>query len=124
MNRIIFIWCGIFSLLSTPTIGNAANPSLDITRQCRNMVPLFEELPVNEYFVTSMVSRQSDDLIIRAACGKKNICLFSFDHKSSNVKMLDRFEALWWDEPCVALGPNGDADHGRFAVDDTAPGRP
>ena len=72
------------------------------------MVSLYEELPVNECFVTSMVGRQSDDLVIGATVGKKEICLFSFDHRTSRVKMLDSFAAPWWDEPVVALGAEGD----------------
>ena len=72
------------------------------------MVPLFDALPANETFVTSMVRRPADDLIIGATCGKKRICLFSFDTGSLAVKMLDSFEALWWDEPRLALGPDGD----------------
>ena len=72
------------------------------------MVPLFEALPVNECMVTAMVHRQRDGLIIGATCGKKEICLFSFDPGSTTVKKLDCFEALWWDEPRLALGPEGD----------------
>ena len=85
-----------------------AEPALDLERESARMVPLFEALPVNESMVTAMVHRQRDGLIIGATCGKKEICLFSFDPSSTVVKKLDCFEALWWDEPRLALGPEGD----------------
>jgi len=108
MKYIFFVLFGIISLLLVINAGNTATPTLEITKECKEMVPLFNVLPVNESFVTSMVRRESDDLIIGSTCGKKQICLFSFNHTNSQVKMLDSFDALWWDEPCVALGPKGD----------------
>ncbi len=109
MYRIKFTSCAIFAFsLLLADAGNAASPALDLKRESAQMVPLFEALPVNECMVTAMVRRQRDGLIIGATCGKKEICLFSFDPSSTTVKMLDCFEALWWDEPRLALGPEGD----------------
>ena len=105
MYRIIFTSCAIFAF--APLLAGA-EPALDLERESAQMVPLFEALPVNECMVTAMVRRQRDGLIIGATCGKKEICLFSFDPGSTTVKMLDCFEALWWDEPRLALGPAGD----------------
>ena len=105
MYRITFTSCAIFAF--SPLLAGA-EPALDLERESARMVPLFEALPVNECMVTAMVYRQRDGLIIGATCGKKEICLFSFDPSSTAVKKLDCFEALWWDEPRLALGPEGD----------------
>ena len=105
MYRIKFTSCAIFAF--APLFAGA-EPALDLERESAQMVPLFEALPVNECMVTAMVHRQRDGLIIGATCGKKEICLFSFDPSSTVVKKLDCFEALWWDEPRLALGPEGD----------------
>ena len=105
MYRIKFTSCAIFAF--SPLLAGA-EPTLDLERESARMVPLFEALPVNESMVTAMVRRQRDGLIIGATCGKKEICLFSFDPSSTAVKKLDCFEALWWDEPRLALGPKGD----------------
>ena len=105
MYRIKFTSCAMFAF--SPLLAGA-EPALDLERESARMVPLFEALPVNECMVTAMVRRQRDGLIIGATCGKKEICLFSFDPSSTAVKKLDCFEALWWDEPRLALGPKGD----------------
>ena len=105
MYRIKFTSCAMFAF--SPLLAGA-EPALDLERESARMVPLFEALPVNECMVTAMVHRQHDGLIIGATCGKKEICLFSFDPSSTVVKKLDCFEALWWDEPRLALGPEGD----------------
>ena len=105
MYRITFTSCAILAF--SPLLAGA-EPALDLERESARMVPLFEALPVNECMVTAMVHRQRDGLIIGATCGKKEICLFSFDPSSMAVKKLDCFEALWWDEPRLALGPEGD----------------
>ena len=105
MYRIKFTSCAVFAF--SPLLAGA-EPALDLERENARMVPLFEALPVNECMVTAMVRRQRDGLIIGATCGKKEICLFSFDLSSMAVKKLDCFEALWWDEPRLALGPEGD----------------
>ena len=105
MYRITLTSCAMFAF--APLLANA-EPALDLERESARMVPLFEALPVNESMVTAMVHRQRDGLIIGATCGKKKICLFSFDPSSTTVKKLDCFEALWWDEPRLALGPEGD----------------
>ena len=105
MYRVTFTSCAMFAFA---TLLAGAEPALDLKRESTRMVPLFEALPVNECMVTAMVHRQRDGLIIGATCGKKEICLFSFDPSSTVVKKLDCFEALWWDEPRLALGPKGD----------------
>jgi Transglutaminase-like superfamily len=86
----------------------AALPALNIDENCEEVVPLYEALPINDTFVTDLVRREGDGLIIGAACGKQRICLFSFDADSAEVRLLDSFEAPWWDEPRLSLSPNGD----------------
>ena len=105
-----------FLLASLP--GQAAPPALAITEPCPEAIPLFGAIPANETFVTSTLCRETDGRLIGATCGKKAICLFSFDAETSEVKLLDSFEAPWWDEPRLALAPNGDIYLGaRLAYD-------
>ena len=99
-------WLVCAALVPAATAG-ATDPAIDITVKCEELVPLYNELPVNECFVNDLIRRENDDFVIGATCGKKQICLFSFDAKSGEVKRLDAFEALWWDEPRLALGPDG-----------------
>ncbi|MBI4585112.1 MAG: transglutaminase domain-containing protein [Planctomycetes bacterium] len=96
----------LFHCLWIPASG--ADPAIDIARECRELVPLYKELPPNECLVGALAYRESDGLILGATCGRKTICVFSYDHRSSKVALLDRMEALWCDEPRLALGPEGD----------------
>ena len=48
----------------------AVEPVLDIDKACVEMVPLYEAIPANETYVTSLVRRDSDGAIFGAACGK------------------------------------------------------
>ncbi|MEO2048925.1 MAG: transglutaminase domain-containing protein [Pirellulales bacterium] len=114
--------CGLLAFTLTPLLapsfGQTTVPTLPITEACQDLVPLFDALPVNDCQVTSLVRQSSDGLVIGATCGLKQICLFSFDPKRRHVKLLDCFEALWSDEPKIALGPEGDIYLGaRHAYD-------
>ncbi|MFH1743648.1 MAG: transglutaminase domain-containing protein [bacterium] len=113
MRRISYIFL-LITLCACATW--AISPTLEIDKLCPELVPLFKEISANETFVTSLVSRDSDDLVFGASCGKKKISLFSFNHKTSQLNLLDCFDALWWDEPVLALGPNGDVYLGSKCV--------
>ena len=99
--------CCVAAISVSAIADDGGRPSLAIAERGREVVPLFEALPVNDCFVTCLVTREKDDVVFGATCGKKRICLFSFDAKTSVVRQLDCFEALWWDEPRIALGPDG-----------------
>ncbi len=94
----------------------AVEPVLDIDKACVEMVPLYEAIPANETYVTSLVRRDSDGAIFGAACGKTTLSLFRFDLRTSEVTRLDCFDALWWDDPVVAVGPEGDLYLGSSRV--------
>lgn len=94
----------------------ALEPSLPIAERCREMVALYDAIPANETFVTALVHRESDDTVIGAACGKRQISLFRYDPRTSEVLLLDAVSALWWNDPVIALGPTGDIFLGAACV--------
>lgn len=118
MRGRVCLVAGLMLSVSITLFHAAASPSLEITKPCAEFVPLFEALPPNDCLVTSMIGRESDDCVIGAACGKQRIVLFSFDSRSGEVRRLDVIPAPWWDEPRLALAPNGDVFLGARRVED------
>ncbi len=98
---------GCISVLIAGDVSRGACPQLNIFADCPEAVPLYEALPANETFVTCLICRPGDDLIIGATCGKKQIGLFGYNHRSGEVKRLDLINAPWWDEPVIAPAPDG-----------------